>query len=371
MALGVLWRHGLRFDRSANVLKPKKSEATAALEQIRFHFGVRQEPMWVLVPGNDEAEVIERFASVNKVLSGAVSNRLIAAFTLPTELWAQPENQQANRAVAATLLQQRETLQSAAFSAGFTSKALLFTEGVLDSWENAVKSTKTYWPTNSASRWVLDKVVTHSSDGLVGLGWVERTADASGAKQLSVEWPDELMRQGIVMSGWELLGSTVFDLVVGEMPILVLPIVTLVLISLWLAFRSLKEVVLSVGTLSFAGLCLVAAMDLLKWDWNILNLMAFPLLLGMGVDFCIHIQLALRRHNGDLLLVRQSVGRALLLAGTTTLTGFASLGFSTNTGMASLGRVCALGIALVLLIAVFLLPVWWSAFRPKPSDQRP
>jgi predicted RND superfamily exporter protein len=271
MALGVLWRHGLRFDRSANVLKPKKSEATAALEQIRFHFGVRQEPMWVLVPGNDEAEVIERFASVNKVLSGAVSNRLIAAFTLPTELWAQPENQQANRAVAATLLQQRETLQSAAFSAGFTSKALLFTEGVLDSWENAVKSTKTYWPTNSASRWVLDKVVTHSSDGLVGLGWVERTADASGAKQLSVEWPDELMRQGIVMSGWELLGSTVFDLVVGEMPILVLPIVTLVLISLWLAFRSLKEVVLSVGTLSFAGLCLVAAMDLLKWDWNILN----------------------------------------------------------------------------------------------------
>jgi predicted RND superfamily exporter protein len=130
---------------------------------------------------------------------------------------------------------------------------------------------------------------------------------------------------------------------------------------LWLAFRNLKQVALSLVTLAFSGICLAAAMDLLGWDWNILNLMALPLLLGMGVDFGIHIQLALRRHHGDLLAVRRSVGRALLLAGSTTIAGFGSLAFSTNAGMASLGKVCALGIALTLVVAVYLLPVWWRS----------
>ena len=103
-------------------------------------------------------------------------------------------------------------------------------------------------------------------------------------------------------------------------------------------------------------------MSVLRWDWNILNLMALPLLLGMGVDFSIHMQLALSRYGGDLLAVRRSVGRALLLAGATTVAGFASLAFSANSGMASLGKVCALGIALALVVAVYLLPVWWRTW---------
>ncbi|HVY71374.1 MAG TPA: MMPL family transporter, partial [Verrucomicrobiae bacterium] len=98
------------------------------------------------------------------------------------------------------------------------------------------------------------------------------------------------------------------------------------------------------------------------WSWNLLNMMALPLLLGMGVDFSIHIQLALRRYEGDLLATRRSVGRALLLAGATTVAGFGSLAFSTNAGMASLGEVCALGITLALVVAVYLLPVWWKAW---------
>jgi predicted RND superfamily exporter protein len=88
-----------------------------------------------------------------------------------------------------------------------------------------------------------------------------------------------------------------------------------------------------------------------------------PLLLGMGVDFAIHMQLALRRHGGDVRFVRRSIGRALLLAGSTTVAGFGSLSFASNAGMASLGKVCATGIACAMLTAVFLLPAWWAKFR--------
>jgi len=60
--------------------------------------------------------------------------------------------------------------------------------------------------------------------------------------------------------------------------------------------------------------------------------------------------------------VSRSLGRALLFAGATTIAGFGSLAFSTNAGMASLGQVCALGIALALVTAVYLLPVWGKAW---------
>ena len=98
--------------------------------------------------------------------------------------------------------------------------------------------------------------------------------------------------------------------------------------------------------------------------------MALPLMLGTGVDYSLFMQLALRRHGGDLSLVRRSIGRALLLCGGTAIAGFGSLAWSSNAGMASLGKVCAVGIGANMLISVFLLPAWWchacAANRSNP-----
>ena len=108
------------------------------------------------------------------------------------------------------------------------------------------------------------------------------------------------------------------------------------------------------------------------WSWNLLNLMALPLMLGTGVDYSIFMQLALRRHGGDLGMVRRSIGRALLLCGGTAMAGFGSLGCSSNPGMASLGKVCAVGIGANMLFSVFLLPAWWVAESiPKSGGQSP
>jgi predicted RND superfamily exporter protein len=71
----------------------------------------------------------------------------------------------------------------------------------------------------------------------------------------------------------------------------------------------------------------------------------------------------LRRYNGDLRLAHFAVGRALLLCGGTAIAGFGSLALSSNAGMASLGRVCAVGIAANMLIAILLLPTWWQTIR--------
>ena len=170
------------------------------------------------------------------------------------------------------------------------------------------------------------------------------------------------------LSGWEMLGHDIFTRVKDNMWKVVSPMVCLVLLSLWLAFGRLWEVLLGLAVLALSGLCLLAVMRLAGWSWNLLNLMGVPLLLGTGVDYGLFTQLALRRHHGDLTLAYRSVGRALLLCGGTAVAAFGSLALSSNAGMASLGQVCAVGIACNMLSAVFLLPVWWQwAARAKPQ----
>ncbi len=141
--------------------------------------------------------------------------------------------------------------------------------------------------------------------------------------------------------------------------------VLLVLLSLWLAFRRPAEILLSLAVLALSGLCLLTVMRLAGWSWNLLNLMALPLMLGSGVDYSIFMQLALRRHAGNLAGAHLAVGRALLLCGGTAMAGFGSLSWSTNAGMASLGEVCAVRIGSNMLISVYLLPLWWRALRPE------
>ncbi len=363
MTVGLLWRDGLRIDNSPDPLKQRNSEAFAAMQKIKRLLTRSQEPLWVLVPGQNETEVGQRLGLLNTILSQSVTSQMIAGFTLPTVVWPHPENQQANRLGMIELLKKRELLRSTALQGGFTTNAFFVTEYILNAWQTATGSPNVYWPTSFASKWLLAKCMARSTNGYIALGVINPTTNMVVTKKFTTQWPQEMQRQGILLSGYNLLGSTVFDLVLRELPRVVIPVFLLVALSLWLAFRNIKEVALSLATLGFSGLCLVGVMGLLKWEWNLLNVMGLPLLLGMGVDFSIHIQLALRRYQGDLLAVRRSVGRALLLAGSTTVAGFGALALSSNAGMASLGLVCALGITLALLVAVYLLPVWWKTLH--------
>ncbi len=364
----VLWKKPLRFDYSPDALRPKNSPAYTAVEEIKRSLGRTDEPLWIIAPGRDETEVARRLHYTESVLSRAVSNQLISSFTMPTTLWPQPQNQLSNRVALKSLTAEKEQLRNAAISSGFTSNSFALTEKLFETWQTVSEQTNIFWPTNDASRWLLEKVVARVPDGFLAVGLVYPKTDSSSEKALTntrfaanVLTP-ELEREGIILSGWTLIGTAMFDLVKKDFPRVLLPMLALLLFSLWLAFRRLSEVFLSLATLIFTGVVLLLFMSLANWSWNLLNLMAVPLLLGAGVDYSIHMQLALRRHGGNIFQVRRSIGRALWLCGGTTITGFGSLAFSNNAGLASLGQVCATGIAASMLTSIYLLPIWWKTW---------
>jgi predicted RND superfamily exporter protein len=361
-----------KMDSTANALRPRDSKAYAALDTIQHQLGQKQEPLWLLVAGANESEVAKKLDAAKPILDQAVTNHTLTGYTLASAIWPRPDFQTANRAAAQKLLSQRDAIHSAVLTNGFTETAFGLANGIFATWKIATETRGVFWPTNDLDRWIFEKLVARTPTNFYALGFLYPgpTNIEAGIADLQQQLEPE-SDPNVWLSGWQLLGHAILGSVMKNLWKLVLPMVGLVFLSLWLAFRRPLEILLSLAILVLSGLFLLAVMRLTGWSWNLLNLMGLPLILGTGVDYSIFMQLALRRYHGDLHVAHRAVGRALLLCGATAAAGFGALTFSSNAGMASLGQVCAVGIGSNMLISVFLLPTWWAALTNKKIRTEP
>ncbi len=133
-----------------------------------------------------------------------------------------------------------------------------------------------------------------------------------------------------------------------------------IFLLLMLIFKSLKNTLLIIGPLLLAGLLTGAANVLLHNSFNFANIIALPLLLGMGVDSGIHI--LQRLQSGHPNILESSSARGVFFSSLTTLCSFSSLAFTPHQGTASMGLLLAIGITFTLLCTLIVLP----AFYGKP-----
>ena len=345
-------------DTATNELGPKNARARAALAEVKREVGGFDDALWLIVTGRDETQVGERLAISTARLDAAVEEKLLARVATPGALWPRPADQEANRASAGRLAERRTAAVQAALDAGFAPSALRLTEGVLASWQTFASRDGAVWPTSPGGRWLVSRFAARDGDRLVALG---RVAASPAAEPTAIQALAEDIGAfgGVELVGWSLLSGSLLAVMKSDIRRVILPMALILLVLLGLAFRRATEVVLSVASLALSLVGLLAVMALVGWSWNLMNVMALPLLFGAGVDYAIHIQHALRRHHGDVIQVRNTIGRAILLCAASTAVGFGTLGFGSNAGVASLGKVCAVGVILVALVSVFLLPAWW------------
>ena len=352
-----------QVDYSTRQLGPRDGQARAALQEMRDELGNLDRVLWVIVAGKEENEVAERLRDTDRRLEAAVREGLLQSYSLPLALWPQPRLQASNRAQLLALGERSERARQAALDAGFSPEATRLTTATLAVWRGISSDTAAAWPTRPKNRWLLRQFVASEADGLLALGRARPAAGIDNRQLVALA-----TRLGTVdgarMVSWSLLSESLFGLIGRDMRRVVVPTGLVLVLFLGLAFRRPFEVLLSLSALAFSVTCLLATMTLLGWSWNLMNVMALPLLLGAGVDYSIHIQLALRRYRGDVARVRRTVGRAILLCSASTAAGFGTLAFASNAGLISLGRLCAVGVAVAGLVAVYLLPVWWRALAP-------
>lgn len=130
-----------------------------------------------------------------------------------------------------------------------------------------------------------------------------------------------------------------------------------VILALLVLLRSVFNTLLVLVPLLLAALFTGAATVLLDIPFNFANIIALPLLLGIGIDCSIHMVHRFRNSaTTSNSLLHTSTARAIYYSALTTLAGFGSLAFSPHQGTASMGLLLAVGVALTLICVLIILP---------------
>ena len=135
-------------------------------------------------------------------------------------------------------------------------------------------------------------------------------------------------------------------------------------VLLWLALRRITDVLLTLVPLLVAGAVTLEICVLIGMPLNFANIVALPLLLGVGVAFKIYYVTAWRAGRTNLL--QSSLTRAIFFSAMTTATAFGSLWLSSHPGTASMGKLLALSLVTTLAAVLLFQP----ALMGKPRDVR-
>jgi hopanoid biosynthesis associated RND transporter like protein HpnN len=126
-------------------------------------------------------------------------------------------------------------------------------------------------------------------------------------------------------------------------------------ILLWIVLRRLTDVLLTLIPLLLAGVVTLEICVLIGLKLNFANIIALPLLLGVGVAFKIYYIMAWRA--GQTGLLQSALTRAVIFSAMTTATAFGSLWLSSHPGTSSMGKLLAMSLITTLAAAVLFQPV--------------
>jgi hypothetical protein len=144
-----------------------------------------------------------------------------------------------------------------------------------------------------------------------------------------------------------------------------------IVLVLLIDFRNLGHALIAVAPLAMGMLLSLGVMGLCGLPLNPANMIALPLILGVGIDNGVHVlhDYLLRRREGQVTISR-AIGRGVLVKALTTMISFGTLMVSSHRGLFGLGFVLSLGVGCCMLTALVFLPAVLRllAAGTKPAD---
>ncbi|SDR28616.1 hypothetical protein SAMN05444161_2627 [Rhizobiales bacterium GAS191] len=135
---------------------------------------------------------------------------------------------------------------------------------------------------------------------------------------------------------------------------------------LFVALRRWTDVALTLVPLLVAIVVTLEICVAIGLQLNFANIIALPLLLGVGVAFKIYYVMAWR--SGETNFLQSSLTRAIFFSACTTGTAFGSLWLSHHPGTSSMGKLMALSLLTTLSAAVIFQPALLATQRKTPPD---
>jgi uncharacterized protein len=136
----------------------------------------------------------------------------------------------------------------------------------------------------------------------------------------------------------------------------------LVCLLLFAVLRSLREVAFTMAPVVLSGFLTLGSCVLIGQPLNFANIIAFPLLFGVGVAFHIYFVMAWRDGTSDLL--QTSLARAVMFSALATGSAFGALWLSDHPGTASMGLILMISLIWTLVCALVFEP---ALLGPQPT----
>jgi predicted RND superfamily exporter protein len=143
--------------------------------------------------------------------------------------------------------------------------------------------------------------------------------------------------------------------------------VLLIALILVIALRRWIDVALTLVPLLIAIVVTLEICVVIGLRLNFANIIALPLLLGVGVAFKIYYIVAWR--SGERNFLQSSLTRAVLFSACTTAIAFGSLWLSHHPGTSSMGKLMALSLLTTLAAAIIFQPALLATQRQRRAPQ--
>ena len=146
--------------------------------------------------------------------------------------------------------------------------------------------------------------------------------------------------------------------------------VLMIAVILFATLRRVLDVALVLAPLLLSSLLTVVVCILLPLPLNFANIIALPLLLGVGVSFNIYFVMNWRA--GEHSRLASATARAVIFSALTTATAFGSLALSRHPGTASMGDLLLISLGCTLLATLFFVPALLASIpAPRPLRDGP
>ena len=142
-----------------------------------------------------------------------------------------------------------------------------------------------------------------------------------------------------------------------------------ILVVTFVALRRARYALLAILPLGLGMIWTAGLMWLWDVQFNLANMVAAPLIIGIGVENGIHLVHRFRegRDGSVVSLIAGSTGQAVVLFSLTTMVGFGSLMVARYYGIFSMGLLLSLAVGSVLVASIVVLPL--LLYPPERSSQ--
>lgn len=339
----------VHFEADPKSLEPKDSLAGTALRTIMAKMPSVGEPVIAIVEAPDREEFHRRWNALNDAWSKLAAAGRLKSVNTPGAFALSPERTKANATqlasidfpaarTALTTAIQREGFSEDSFQTAF---AFLDTLAAVAKGDLATLDWQKNLPAQSAWWFVIDRFLAHTPN--IGVAYV------SPPKKIASEEEKEQLREllnvpgvEVHLSGWTYALQDLVPWAKQKLVTLTGAMLGLNVLVLLVLYRSVFPLFILMLSLLLSVGALVASLNLLGISLNLFNILAFPLVLGVGVDYGIYVIIAMRAP--DPLRELTTIVKPVLLSGLTTLAGFGSLVTANNPSLRGLGAVCAFGV---------------------------